>query len=100
MRLSQDQLSRIRSTIQKHFGEDVSLLLFGSRLDDQAKGGDIDLFIETDMSAEQVVEAKIDAQRELHKLLGDQKIDLVVKRKQSNVKLPIHEVAQRTGVPL
>lgn len=100
MRLTENQTTQIRTIIRRHFGQDATALLFGSRLNDQAKGGDIDLYVETDMSAEQVVDAKIGAQRELHRVLGEQKIDLVVKRRQSKTQLPIHEVAQRTGVPL
>ena len=47
------------SKIEKHkfimlghqlFGEAASLYLFGSRIDDDKRGGDIDLYIETSLS--------------------------------------------------
>lgn len=100
MRLSQEYIAQIRAIIHQQFGEGATLLLFGSRLNDQARGGDIDLYVETDLSAEDVVDAKIATQVQLHKVLGDQKIDLVVKRRQSATNLRIYEVAQSTGVPL
>lgn len=100
MRLSQEYISQIRAIVHQYFGENATLLLFGSRLNDQARGGDIDLYVETDLSAEDVVDAQIATQVQLHKVLGDQKIDLVVKRRQSATNLRIYEVAQTTGVPL
>jgi len=41
MRLTADEQAIIREAALKHFG--VRPRLFGSRLDDTAKGGDIDL---------------------------------------------------------
>ena len=100
MRLSQNHIAQIRAIVHQHFGANSTLLLFGSRLNDQARGGDIDLYIETDLSAEAVVDAKLATQVQLHKVLGDQKIDLVVKRRHSETNLRIYEVAKQTGVPL
>lgn len=100
MRRSQEYISQIRAIVHQYFGEDATLLLFGSRVSDHARGGDIDLYVETDLSAEDVVDAKIATQVQLHIVLGDQKIDLVVKRRQSETNLRIYEVAQSTGVPL
>jgi predicted nucleotidyltransferase len=44
MRLTQKEIETIKSTILNLFGE-VKIYIFGSRLDDEAKGGDIDIFI-------------------------------------------------------
>ena len=44
MRLSQKELETIKNTIHSVFGE-VGVYLFGSRVDDSKKGGDIDLYI-------------------------------------------------------
>ncbi|MEA1050586.1 nucleotidyltransferase domain-containing protein [Lamprobacter modestohalophilus] len=46
MRLSSDDIAQIRSLVQAHFGPSTGIWLFGSRLDDQARGGDIDLYLE------------------------------------------------------
>ena len=100
MRLSLEQRCIIVSTLRKHFGAQSRILLFGSRVDDSARGGDIDLYIEPDLTEpEKLVAAKINAMAELHGLLGEQKIDLVINRHRMAT-LPIHRLAQQTGISL
>ncbi|MHA7881524.1 MAG: nucleotidyltransferase family protein [Saccharospirillum sp.] len=100
MRLTPEEQSIIKATIRKHFGAETIVLLFGSRTNDRSKGGDIDLFIETELDADTLVERKIRCLAELKHQLGDQKIDLVVKRNSAPPSLPIFEHAQSTGVRL
>ena len=100
MRLTEPQQQIIKQVLLKHFGQNSELRLFGSRVDDNAKGGDIDLYIEPEIcSVDEIVEAKLNALVDLHRALGDQKIDLVVNRKAGTV-LPIYRIAKETGVPL
>ena len=47
MRLSMRQRQQIQRLVQQQLGEDTRVMLFGSRLLDQRKGGDIDLLIES-----------------------------------------------------
>lgn len=47
MRLSTDQKHRIRQIIQAHLGDDATVSVFESRVDDQARGGDLDFFVKT-----------------------------------------------------
>jgi hypothetical protein len=47
MRLSQKYIDIITHTFKKYFLSNDRLLLFGSRVDDSKRGGDIDLYIET-----------------------------------------------------
>jgi predicted nucleotidyltransferase len=100
MRLPTYQQSLIRETLKRHFGSNSLICLFGSRVDDTAKGGDIDIYIEPDIqSPDQIIEARLNALVELHRALGEQKIDLVIHRKQGP-DLPIHQRARASGVPL
>ncbi|MDP5207457.1 nucleotidyltransferase domain-containing protein [Alishewanella sp. SMS8] len=100
MRLTEQQQQIIRQVFLKHFGHNSELRLFGSRIDDNAKGGDIDLYIEPEFcSVDDIVEAKLNALVELRLALGDQKIDLVINRKNGTA-LPIYKIAKETGVPL
>jgi predicted nucleotidyltransferase len=46
MRLSAADIAIIRSLVRERFGADARIWLFGSRLDDGARGGDIDLYVE------------------------------------------------------
>jgi len=75
--------------------------LFGSRVDDTKKGGDIDLYVEPEIQEPvALVDAKLNFLVEIHRVLGDQKIDLVLHRTQSKQDLPIYRVAKETGVKL
>lgn len=97
MRLSTEQKELIHTTLIRHFGEGSLIRLFGSRLDDAAKGGDIDLYIEpAKQSIDEIVDGRLHALADLHLLLGDQKIDLVINRKAGR-HLPIYDVACKTG---
>lgn len=48
MRLSPDQCQLILATVRQHVAGQARVLLFGSRLDDHARGGDVDLLIESE----------------------------------------------------
>jgi len=43
MRLSTQQIQVIKQTTREIFGPEAKVSLFGSRLNDQLRGGDIDL---------------------------------------------------------
>ena len=47
MRLTPDQTRIILSCVHQQFGADARVKLFGSRLDDSLRGGDVDLLVET-----------------------------------------------------
>ena len=47
MRLMPAQTQAILRCLHQHYGADAQVLLFGSRLDDAARGGDVDLPVET-----------------------------------------------------
>lgn len=100
MRLTTKQVQIICENAAKYFGANVHVWLFGSRVDDQAKGGDIDLYIESQIHhAEELMTAKLYFLRELHKKLGEQKIDVVLQG--SNMKeLAIHRIAKQKGIVL
>ncbi|MGD7036928.1 nucleotidyltransferase domain-containing protein [Methylotuvimicrobium buryatense] len=68
MRLSPMQKQAICESALRYFGKEVQVWLFGSRVDDTRKGGDIDLYIETPtQNAEELITAKLQFLRELHK---------------------------------
>jgi len=100
MRISELQRELIKQTVLKYFGAESELRLFGSRVDDNARGGDIDLYVEPEIQEiDDIVAAKLDTLLALHQLLGEQKIDLVINRKVGEM-LPIYKVAIKTGVVL
>lgn len=99
MRLTTTQREIIRRIVASELGDEVRVFLFGSRVDDQARGGDIDLLIDTSQPVERpaVTSAKLSVQ--LSQALDEQKVDVVLKSP-SLAPQVIHRVAQETGVPL
>ena len=100
MRLTPETRQFIRRTLCEQFGQRATILLFGSRVDDNARGGDIDLYVEPEFdSPEAIVDARLKALAQLHERLGEQKIDLVIHRR-NGPEQPIHRIARDTGVAL
>jgi len=84
MRLTKHQIETIRTIGQDVFGQGVRIYLFGSRVNDEKRGGDIDLFIETDHAEAMSLGNKISYLAKLKIALGDQKIDLVYDKHLAN----------------
>jgi len=101
MRLTAQQIETLRQKSAQHFGANTHIWLFGSRTDDSKKGGDIDLLIEPGLhDPTAIINAKLALLRDLHQTLGEQKIDIVIRRTDSNHELPIHRIAYTTGIQL
>ena len=99
MRLTPKVQTTIRETVSALAGPGSRVRLFGSRLDDLARGGDIDLMVEVDHDVAQpaLFSAQIGAR--LQQALGDRRIDIVLAA--PNVReQPIHRVARETGIAL
>ena len=97
MRLTQKQIDIIKTIVVGLVGEEgVSIRLFGSRVRDDARGGDIDLFIELERSMAEYGIGRSDFVVPLWRQLG-QKVDVVLKDP-SMRELPIHAVARQYGV--
>ncbi len=77
MRLTEYEVAAIKKVVRAHFGPDAKIFLFGSRVDDAKKGGDIDLLVEYSSQGSDVVKRKLQTIAELQLALGDQKIDIV-----------------------
>ena len=77
MRLTEDQVNIIKESVIKVFGVKSKVYLFGSRIDDTKKGGDIDLYVQADFSSEEMFYRKIDLLTELQSKLGERKIDII-----------------------
>ena len=101
MRLTSRQKNAICENTTKYFGIDAQVWLFGSRVQDHARGGDIDLYIEATLqNAADLIAAKLQFLRELHKVLGEQKIDVVLRRSNHSIDIPIYRIAKKTGILL
>ena len=95
MRLTPDQAEAIRSSIRLHLGGQSRIWLFGSRVDDQCRGGDVDLYVEPESPP--TLMDRLRCKVALADAL-DLNVDLVVQ--QPGRDLPIYRIARRHGVPL
>jgi predicted nucleotidyltransferase len=93
MRLKNSEQIAILSTV-KCLDNNARVYLFGSRVDDTKKGGDIDLLIMSDkLNSDDKRTIKI----KLYELLGEQKIDLVLAADDSE---PFVKLALSKGIQL
>ncbi|MDP2787650.1 MAG: nucleotidyltransferase domain-containing protein [Pseudomonadota bacterium] len=101
MRLTPAQQAAIRSTVTETFGDAARVWLFGSRVDDDKRGGDIDLLIETKQSdVAVIVRAELDFLAKVKTKLGEQQIDLLIDYPTRQFTPPIFAIARQTGIPL
>lgn len=99
MRLSPSNIAQIKLHAREIFGPQARVWLFGSRLDDQAKGGDIDLLVESPVlpTSPALASARL-ASQSSRDMLG-RKVDVVLSAP-GLLELPIHRIARREGVLL
>ena len=101
MRLTPAQIDAIKSTAQTVLGEGVQVHLFGSRVDDAKRGGDIDLYISgTHLDLQTQIESKLKLLVNLKQRLGDQRIDIVFAPSGDQAWQPIHRMAALSAVRL
>ncbi len=94
MRLNATELRAIRTTLGPFDPQGWSFL-YGSRIDDTRRGGDIDIFLEgsreIDLRTTLALQVRLSA-------ACDTKVDLLIKTP-GEVEMPIHGIA-RLGLPL
>jgi predicted nucleotidyltransferase len=95
MRLTDHQRDAIVKTFLEVFGKG-EIRLFGSRVDDAQRGGDIDLYV-TPEHREHLAEARITFLARLKRRIGEQRIDLVLAADKPR---PIDVLARECGVVL
>lgn len=97
MRLHPLVIQIIAEKTKEFFGNNACVWLFGSRVDDTKLGGDIDIYIETDLL--QVMDSKYKLLSELCEIVGDRKIDIVTHKRHTPIK-PIGKIAKETGIEI
>ena len=93
MRLTEQQVSIIKKEISNK-DVDAKIYLFGSRVDDNALGGDIDLLV---LSKKIDFSQKIKIQAQLFIKLNEQQVDLLVAQ---NTEKPFVQLALLDGILL
>ena len=99
MRITTKDQKAIVNITHQYFDKTSEVYLFGSRVDDSKKGGDIDLYIipEHKNNAEQLFNKKIKFLVALQLAIGEQKIDVIIAKDKNRL---IEKEAIRTGIKL
>jgi predicted nucleotidyltransferase len=96
MRLTTSEINAITQNAKNIFGDAAKVYLFGSRVDDSKKGGDIDLYVISE-NQDNLYEKKIKFLSALDMTLGEQKIDVVIAKDKNR---PIEKEAIAKGIEL
>ena len=95
MRLAQPQIDSIRQMVQEVFDSGTDVLLFGSRVDDSKRGGDIDLLIRSGEGfIAELFPRNIRLLSKLERALGERKTDVVTEHPEH--RRPLKRMARET----
>lgn len=99
MRLTDDQTQAIKQLAQQIAGEHASVRVFGSRLDDDARGGDLDLLLELPESVANPALMAARLAAKVSRLMYGRKVDVLIAAP-NLMRLPIHDIAFKEGKAL
>jgi predicted nucleotidyltransferase len=99
VRLTEPQVAAIKQAVAEVLGAGARVWLFGSRADDGARGGDIDLLVRPDPAAGRPsLMDKVRLLGRLEEALGERRIDIVIEAPED--RRAIVQIAHETGIPL
>ena len=99
MRLSATQAESIRQLVRQTLGESCRARVFGSRLDDAGRGGDLDILLEFPDPVENPALMAAQMAARMSRLMMGRKVDVLLSAP-NLANLKIHELAQREGALL
>ena len=99
MRLTDTHITVIREAVAGLAGGAARVWLFGSRVHDDARGGDVDLLVELDQSVAEPAQLAAQLAARVSRAMYGRKVDVLIKA--PNLKLlPIHTIALSEGIRL
>lgn len=99
MRITPDQIVAIRAGVSQLAGDGARVWLFGSRVHDEARGGDVDLLVEMDVAVTEPALLSARLASRVSRAMYGRKVDVLLKA--PNLKLlPIHSIALAEGIRL
>lgn len=99
MRLTPSQIDYIRVIAHQLLGESVRVTLFGSRVRDDLKGGDVDLMVEVNERVDNPALMSARMASRVSRAMNGRKVDVVLKAP-NLLQQPIHRIARQTGILL
>lgn len=99
MRLTPQQIQVIRQGAIDLAGDAARVWLFGSRVHDDLRGGDVDLLLELDDAVPEPAQLAARLAAQVSRAMFGRKVDVIVKAP-NLLHLPIHSVALAEGIRL
>lgn len=99
MRLTSTQISAIRHAVTQLAGDAARVWLFGSRVRDDARGGDVDLLLELDTPVAEPAQLSARLAAKVSRAMYGRKVDVLIKAP-NLMFLPIHSIALAEGQQL
>ncbi len=99
MRISKEDALFIKQSIVEQTNAAVKVWLFGSRANDDEKGGDVDLLVKLEVAVERPALLSSAIAVKIMRKLHGRKVDVVLEAPNLDVK-PIHAIAKQTGIEL
>ena len=99
MCLSPEQCTAIRASVSQLAGETARVWLFGSRVDDAARGEDVDLLVEVDAVVEEPAQLAARLAARVSRNMYGRKADVLIKAP-NLLHLSIHTAALAQGARL
>ena len=96
MRLTPEQTTIIKNASQQIYGAGTEVFLFGSRVDDSLKGGDIDLYVVPEINNSEL-QQRLKLHAALPQQLAEQSIDIIIATVPTRL---IEQQAIQTGIKL
>lgn len=96
MRLNPQQIETLKHLTAEQFGSDAELRLFGSRIDDRARGGDVDLPVEVSVAVHQPALRAARLAARMSRALRGRRVDVLLAAP-NLASLPIHRIAREQG---
>jgi uncharacterized protein len=100
MRLQAKEVDAIAQAAREAFTPGTAVFLFGSRVDDSKRGGDIDLLVEIpqDMLPAELVRRRTRFVSRIYRLLDEQRIDVVIATQDQQDSRAVVAAAKREGL--
>jgi predicted nucleotidyltransferase len=99
MRITPDHIVAIRAGVSQLAGEAARVWLFGSRVHDEARGGDVDLLVEMDVAVAEPALLSARLASRVSRAMYGRKVDVLIKAPNLQL-LPIHSIALAEGIRL
>ncbi|HET8701291.1 MAG TPA: nucleotidyltransferase domain-containing protein [Nitrococcus sp.] len=96
MRLSREQITAIRDVVCQEAGPEARVRVFGSRLDDERRGGDLDLFVEVNRPVANPAWLAARISGRLTRSMHGRDVDVVLSAPNLQ-RSAVHAVAEREG---